>query len=122
MATQRAVVPTQLAVGIGLISYSMYLVHWPALVFYEHYKFDDLSRREYVGLFVLTVVSAALMYRFVETPFRRRAPSAVDPLPQRRFVVSCLSTALLTAMIGVQIGASSGWVCSRPESGDVSSH
>ena len=108
------ILTNRIAVGIGLISYSMYLVHWPALVFYEHYRFDDPGRRGYVGLFVLTVVTAALMHRFVETPFRRQAPSAVHAFPQRRFVVSCLSTALLIAMIGGQIGASSGWVWRDP--------
>ena len=109
------ILTNSIAVGIGLISYSMYLAHWPALVFYEHYKSGDLARRESVGLFALTVVAAALIYRFVETPFRRRAPSLVDPPSQRRFVVSCLTTAALLAIIGVQIGASNGWAWRDPK-------
>ena len=33
----------KISVGIGLISYSVYLAHWPAVVFYQYYKFYPLD-------------------------------------------------------------------------------
>lgn len=54
---------------IGLISYSLYLWHWPVIVFYP-YVFgapDHLDRAIMLGLsFILAVLS----WRFVEQPFR----------------------------------------------------
>jgi peptidoglycan/LPS O-acetylase OafA/YrhL len=38
------------AVGVGLVSYSLYLVHWPIIVFYRYWKFDDLGPNDQVGI------------------------------------------------------------------------
>ena len=58
-------------VFIGLISYSLYLWHWPLLVIFT--RLAPLSRKirgEHTILAVLSVVIAAISWRFVETPFR----------------------------------------------------
>ena len=39
-----------MAVGIGRISYSLYLVHWPIIVFYQYYRFVEISAAERLGL------------------------------------------------------------------------
>ena len=57
----------------GKISYSLYLWHWPILVFYKYRVGRDLTIAETAGLFVLAVVMAYLSWRFVEAPFRDRA-------------------------------------------------
>ena len=64
------------AVGVGLISYSIYLLHWPLIVFATHYKGAPLTAAETGMLIVATLVGAAAMYRLVETPFRRGSPLA----------------------------------------------
>ena len=58
---------------IGLISYSLYLWHWPIWVFYRSYINNGTPG--VVGAIVLTIASiiiATLSYRYVEQPFRRR--------------------------------------------------
>ncbi len=58
-------------VFIGLISYSLYLWHWPVMVF--HKKFIIGIESQY-GLYisvVLTFILAYLSWRFIETPFRK---------------------------------------------------
>jgi peptidoglycan/LPS O-acetylase OafA/YrhL len=58
---------------IGLISYSLYLWHWPILVFYRTYINNGTPGA--VAAIVLTIVSiiiATLSYRYVEQPFRKR--------------------------------------------------
>lgn len=59
-----------LAVGIGLISYSLYLVHWPLIVFYRYAVDGSLSAYDKIGLAIASFVTAYLMYRLVETRFR----------------------------------------------------
>lgn len=55
---------------IGLVSYSAYLWHQPALAFYRLYFVDDPSHTVAIALIVAVFVLAYLTYRFVETPFR----------------------------------------------------
>jgi len=104
-----AVINNPIAVGIGLISYSLYLVHWPLIVFYEYYIFESINSIEAIGLFVVSVLLAYLMYRFVELPFRKRSPSRKVHVPQRKFVVNSIACVVLLALLGFQISATSGW-------------
>jgi peptidoglycan/LPS O-acetylase OafA/YrhL len=58
-------------VAIGLISYSLYMVHWPIIVFARYALLRDLAGWEIVAAVTAAFVLAYLSYRFVETPFRR---------------------------------------------------
>lgn len=58
-------------VGIGLISYSLYLVHWPIIVFARYVLLRDLAGWEIAPVVAASFVLAYLSYRYVETPFRR---------------------------------------------------
>ena len=58
-------------VFIGLISYSLYLWHWPAIVFYrEIFLADAISSKGALAIFVGAVAVATLTWRYVERPFR----------------------------------------------------
>ena len=55
---------------IGHISYSIYLVHWPLIVFWRLCTARPLLPHEQVSIFVLTLALAATLSVFVETPMR----------------------------------------------------
>jgi len=57
-------------VYIGLISYSLYLVHWPIIVFFQYYVFRPLSLMEQTILLTASILIAAASHRYVEMPFR----------------------------------------------------
>lgn len=57
-------------VGIGKISYSLYLWHWPIIVFWTYCTFDKNTALDYAGMLVLSFVCAYLSWRFVEMPTR----------------------------------------------------
>jgi len=58
---------------IGLVSYSLYLWHWPVWVFYRIYINNDVpTPREAVALGVVSLAIAVLSYLYVEQPFRKR--------------------------------------------------
>ena len=62
-------------VFVGLISYSLYLWHWPIIVFGSlgMTLVNGLTRHQtQLFTFVLSLVVATLSWRFVEVPFRRR--------------------------------------------------
>lgn len=58
-------------VGIGLISYSLYLWHWPLLVFGRVYLGRPLEPVEGLAIAAASVPLAWLTWRFVEQPWRR---------------------------------------------------
>ena len=60
-------------VAIGKLSYSLYLIHWPALVFCKYYVFRDLTGSETAALLGFSLVAAGALYFGVERPFRSRA-------------------------------------------------
>lgn len=58
-------------VWIGLISYSLYLWHWPVLVLYRHYSNGRLpSLEESSALMLVSIALAYASWRFVEQPTR----------------------------------------------------
>lgn len=59
-------------VFVGLISYSLYLWHWPVLVFAKHVADGSLKLEGRLGIGLISVLLATLSWRFVETPFRSK--------------------------------------------------
>jgi peptidoglycan/LPS O-acetylase OafA/YrhL len=67
-------------VFVGLISYSLYLWHWPVWVFASTWLFRPPSALESAGLVALTFTLSVLSWRYVEQPFRRRQAVPRKPL------------------------------------------
>lgn len=66
-------------VAIGLISYSLYLWHWPLLVFSQQYLGRPLRAWEATLVVLAAIAMAALSWKFVEQPFRKRTVGATRP-------------------------------------------
>lgn len=58
-------------VFVGLISYSLYLWHWPVYVLATYVHFREPTGLEGIALMALSFVLAILSWRFVERPFRK---------------------------------------------------
>ncbi|MBS0419119.1 MAG: acyltransferase [Proteobacteria bacterium] len=70
---------TRPMVFIGLISYSLYLWHWPIIVFHRVGFLPTDGYPAYLDnafLIGLSILVATLSWRFVETPFRNKQVSA----------------------------------------------
>lgn len=57
-------------VFIGLLSYSLYLWHWPIISFYTGYFGGDLALHTKFSIGALSLLIAYASYRLVEKPFR----------------------------------------------------
>src|SRR5690606_37921717 len=53
-------------VFIGLVSYSLYLIHWPVIVFYKYYIFRPLGVADKALLGALSVALSVPLYIYVE--------------------------------------------------------
>jgi peptidoglycan/LPS O-acetylase OafA/YrhL len=86
-------------VYIGLISYSLYLWHWPVIVFARHYLVGEAMHDYVVLLGAVSVLIGSLSYHLVEQPFRGRKLSyARTVVPASIVTVSVLAS---TAVIGI---------------------
>lgn len=74
-AINRWILSPKAMVWFGLISYPLYLWHWPVMAFIRLAKNDTLSHAYAWRAIVISVLLAWLTYRFVESPLRKN-PSA----------------------------------------------
>lgn len=61
---------------LGRISYSLYLVHWPILVFFRYYNVMPPSVLEVALLGFASIAGATLLFFLVEQPFRIKSQHA----------------------------------------------
>lgn len=85
-------------VFIGLISYSLYLWHWPLIAFSKYLVFRDLTLFEITGIILTSFLISVLSFRFIEQPFRGTNP--IIPSRKKLFV---FSVAVMTffSLIGI---------------------
>jgi hypothetical protein len=70
--TVLRVLSSRAFVFVGLLSYSLYLWHWPIITYMRYVTFDEeLSALTTVFCLLLTIVLSWLSWRFVETPMRK---------------------------------------------------
>ncbi len=60
-------------VFIGLISYSLYLWHWPIIVFSRYVLVRDLTNMEMAFAFLIMIGCATASWWFIERPFRSKS-------------------------------------------------
>ena len=81
-------------VWIGLISYSLYLVHWPINSFVHYLSLQNISVPTVIAMMVGSLALATFSWKYVEQPFRQKRPFTA-PLPI--FAFSSAAIAVLCA-------------------------
>ncbi|MEO8483474.1 MAG: acyltransferase family protein [Acidobacteriota bacterium] len=104
----------RLAVGVGLISYSLYLVHWPLIVFARHARVDEFTRLQQWTLVVTAIATATVTYTFIESPLRRMNGPRVR-FSNQGFVVRGVAALVLVLGVGLHMWATGGWLWRFPE-------
>ena len=93
----RRLLASRPLVWIGLISYPLYLWHWPLLVFFGIIKFAPLTLLERGLIVGLSFALAWLTYRFVESAFRFGRPSRL------KIVSLCAGMVLISVAGGIVV-------------------
>jgi hypothetical protein len=97
-------------VFIGLISYSLYLWHWPLLVFWRLASAAELGDTQIAAALLLTFALSVISWRFVEQPFRRR-----DKVSRGTAFAVVISAGLVIVTLGATISVGQGWAWRLPE-------
>ncbi len=93
---------------IGRISYSVYLLHWPLIVYYIFLYGQAQTTLEILRLIALTLMAGAMMYHIVERPFRQKQ-NGNFAIATRKLGLGSLATALALALASWQINAERGY-------------
>lgn len=98
------ILTNRLFVLIGLISYSIYLVHWPIIVFWK-YSFVELDFLAIISIIVLTAIVSIFLYKFIEVPFRRKN------IKLNKIIINSIiiSIFVIIPIIGLSMYLSGGW-------------
>jgi peptidoglycan/LPS O-acetylase OafA/YrhL len=78
-STVARILSTRPIVAIGLISYSLYLWHWPIFTLWAYYLDRPLAPLEVAVAITATLGLSILSWRFVEQPFRRTRGAHLSP-------------------------------------------
>ena len=89
---------------LGSISYSLYLWHWPVIVFARYRFVDELDAAATVALAALSIALATLSWWFVERPFRH----APDPTRTPRVLLAGAGAMLAVGLLGVAVWVAQG--------------
>ena len=74
------ILSNRMLVALGLISYPLYLWHWPILVGGRYLEFDTTNLNVRLGIVLISVIAAWATYRFVEVPFRSAKTPNLVPM------------------------------------------
>ena len=98
------------------MSYSLYLVHWPIIVFYRQDFEAHPSSLQLAGLFAVIVAAAMLLNRTVERRFRlsHGGNSTAGGTPTRTVLLYTGGTVLLISIVSGILIVAKGWPSRMP--------
>ena len=102
-----------LFVGVGLVSYSLYLWHWPVLVLMRLLNGSaELPLAWGLAAIVLSLFLAFVSWKLVETPFRRGGAAGMSRRAVVRFSAACAGATVFVALL---INVNKGFPSRVPE-------
>jgi peptidoglycan/LPS O-acetylase OafA/YrhL len=91
-------------VFIGLISYPLYLWHWPLLVFVKYYVIKPLTNLQVMATLLISLMAAIGTWHFIEKPFRKNGKKAA----RMTVFISAGISILIATLFGLAIVLSKG--------------
>lgn len=93
--------------GLGHISYSLYLIHWPLLTMAAYWAVEPLGTAAHAGLALLSLVLSIVSWRCIEVPFRNYARR--NPQRSVAIIATGLGSAFLCLVLCSTIVAQHGF-------------
>ena len=105
----KLLLENRLSVSIGLISYTLYLIHWPVIVFAKYLALDDLTYLQTLIAVILTAAISIFIHRFIETPLRNLKPFNQEKTLHKSLFTGCVVISLGITATGTVLILSKGF-------------
>lgn len=92
----------------GERSYSLYLTHWPVIVFYTYYIFSQPTAFDLIAIGLIILITAELQFRYIEMPFRLGRASRSN-VSNKKFAFYLSVPACLLVSLGAMAYVQDGW-------------
>jgi peptidoglycan/LPS O-acetylase OafA/YrhL len=93
-------------VFVGLISYSLYLWHWPIFVFAGLMTEDGITTVQSLALIALSFVVSTASWRLIEKPYRQTSPEG-ETSP-KAYLVGGMGAMAAMAAVGIAMNVTAG--------------
>jgi peptidoglycan/LPS O-acetylase OafA/YrhL len=107
-AISMALLGNQVASWLGRISYSIYLVHWPVIVYYYYVVNSRPDIWGYAVVLSIIAILSLVSFYAVEEPLRRSRADR-SAVPAGAVLASVAALALLLNFVGAHVWAQNGW-------------
>ncbi|MGE3509525.1 MAG: acyltransferase family protein, partial [Vicinamibacterales bacterium] len=104
----------RLVLGVGAMSYSLYLVHWPVITFYRYVRHEEPASVDKLALVAGCLVLAAGMYWLVERRFRSGNRAGRSPVGARTAMFASAVAALAVSTLAAHAWQTAGWPARLP--------
>jgi peptidoglycan/LPS O-acetylase OafA/YrhL len=108
----RAILSWSVLVRVGEVSYGLYLIHWPVIVWLNTDRLDVNPTALFGAQVVVTVLLTVLSYWLIEQPIRHRKVLRSVPVALGAFVASVVAAVVLASAV---LASTSGRVDTTPE-------
>jgi len=108
----RAILSWSVLVRVGEVSYGLYLIHWPVIVWLNTDRIDVNPTALFGAQVVVTVLLTVLSYWLIEQPIRHRKVLRSVPVALGAFVASVVAAVVLASAV---LASTSGRVDTTPE-------
>lgn len=106
LSTLGLLLTNRLALLLGRISYSTYLVHWPIITLYTYLMFRKPLPLEALAIGVASLVTGWFLYSFVELPFWKGRHSSWNGWSRATFIKAGAAALVLLPVLDM---ARAGW-------------
>lgn len=101
----------RVATFLGDISYVLYLVHWPIIVYWRMI-FGPLAPADQIAVLLLSVVAGATMHYAIEHPLWRGFGASI---PSMRYLSGAVAASLAVCAVAWSAHVGNGWPWRLPE-------
>lgn len=95
----KTVLRNNILTNLGRISYSLYLIHWPLLIFYQYSITTSLNYTNKFFLIILSIIAAYISHQYIEIIFRKRTQTSFK-FSNTKFFILLISVIIGLYLIG----------------------